>query len=266
MRLDDSSAALDNHAARRMHISEWQHLRVLVMAEGDYGSSRSATTGSPASESRTRARQAMTAVRRLREELSDLGAARNRHHQRHQPAIAATGTGAPGGHGRDRRRRARRGRAVTAAPPPPSRRSRRMKQNGARPRWSPTPTRYWSSGSRCRRTPTTRSDRERAHARVRCPTLWPAPPAVRGQPPPAATTRSLVPARASLDKRRPASRSTAATTLFTRARCAGPPRRACWRAGGRLALRSHRAGQFGMAIFGRLAACTWSRRLPAAGK
>jgi hypothetical protein len=35
MRLDAKLAALDNHAARRMHISEWQHLRVLAAAEGD---------------------------------------------------------------------------------------------------------------------------------------------------------------------------------------------------------------------------------------
>ena len=35
MRLDDKLAALDNHAARRMHISEWQHLRTLAAAEGD---------------------------------------------------------------------------------------------------------------------------------------------------------------------------------------------------------------------------------------
>ena len=35
MRLDDKLAALDNHAARRMHVSEWQHLRTLAAAEGD---------------------------------------------------------------------------------------------------------------------------------------------------------------------------------------------------------------------------------------
>ena len=35
MRLDDKLAALDNHAARRMRVSEWQHLRVLAAAEGD---------------------------------------------------------------------------------------------------------------------------------------------------------------------------------------------------------------------------------------
>lgn len=35
MRLDDKLAALDNHAARRMHVSEWQHLRALAAAEGD---------------------------------------------------------------------------------------------------------------------------------------------------------------------------------------------------------------------------------------
>lgn len=31
----DKLAALDNHAARRMRVSEWQHLRVLAIAEGD---------------------------------------------------------------------------------------------------------------------------------------------------------------------------------------------------------------------------------------
>ena len=31
----DKLAALDNHAARRMHVSEWQHLRTLAAAEGD---------------------------------------------------------------------------------------------------------------------------------------------------------------------------------------------------------------------------------------
>jgi hypothetical protein len=35
MRLDDKLAALDNHAARRMRVSEWQHLRTLAAAEGD---------------------------------------------------------------------------------------------------------------------------------------------------------------------------------------------------------------------------------------
>ena len=35
MRLDDKLAALDNHAARRQHVSEWQHLRTLAAAEGD---------------------------------------------------------------------------------------------------------------------------------------------------------------------------------------------------------------------------------------
>lgn len=35
MRLDDKLAVLDNHAARRMHVSEWQHLRTLAAAEGD---------------------------------------------------------------------------------------------------------------------------------------------------------------------------------------------------------------------------------------
>lgn len=35
MRLDDKLAALDNHAARRQHVSEWQHLRAIAAAEGD---------------------------------------------------------------------------------------------------------------------------------------------------------------------------------------------------------------------------------------
>ena len=35
MYVADKLAALDNHAARRMHISEWQHLRTLAAAEGD---------------------------------------------------------------------------------------------------------------------------------------------------------------------------------------------------------------------------------------
>ena len=31
----DKLDRLDNHAARRMHVSEWQHLRMLALAEGD---------------------------------------------------------------------------------------------------------------------------------------------------------------------------------------------------------------------------------------
>lgn len=33
--LDDKLAALDSHAARRMDVREWQHLRTLARAEGD---------------------------------------------------------------------------------------------------------------------------------------------------------------------------------------------------------------------------------------
>ena len=40
MRAADKLDRLDNHAARRQHVSEWQHLRTLAMAEGD---SRTAT-------------------------------------------------------------------------------------------------------------------------------------------------------------------------------------------------------------------------------
>ena len=35
MRLDDKLAALDNHAARRIDVREWEHLRILARAEGD---------------------------------------------------------------------------------------------------------------------------------------------------------------------------------------------------------------------------------------
>ncbi len=35
MRVADKLDRLDNHAARRMHVSEWQHLRMLAIAEGD---------------------------------------------------------------------------------------------------------------------------------------------------------------------------------------------------------------------------------------
>ncbi len=35
MNAADKLDRLDNHAARRMHVSEWQHLRMLALAEGD---------------------------------------------------------------------------------------------------------------------------------------------------------------------------------------------------------------------------------------
>lgn len=94
MRLDDKLAALDNHAARRMHVSEWQHLRVLAAAEGDSRIVEECDYRIAKLESRTRARQAMTAVGRLREELFDLGRCEVVTTSGHQPAIAATGTGA----------------------------------------------------------------------------------------------------------------------------------------------------------------------------
>ena len=68
----DKLDRLDNHAARRMHVSEWQHLRMLALAEGDSRTVTECDYRIAKLESRTRARQAMTAVGQLREELFDI--------------------------------------------------------------------------------------------------------------------------------------------------------------------------------------------------
>jgi len=72
MRLDDKLAALDNHAARRMHVSEWQHLRTLAAAEGDSVIVAECDYRIAKLTARTRAQEAMLAVGRLRESLHDL--------------------------------------------------------------------------------------------------------------------------------------------------------------------------------------------------
>ena len=94
MYVADKLAALDNHAARRMHISEWQHLRTLAAAEGDSVIVAECNYRIAKLTERTRAQEAMRVVGRLRESLFDLGGCEVVTTSGHQPAIAATGTGA----------------------------------------------------------------------------------------------------------------------------------------------------------------------------
>jgi len=94
MRLDAKLAALDNHAARRMHVSEWQHLRTLAAAEGDSVIVAECDYRIAKLTARTRADEAMRAVGRLRESLHDLGGCEVVTTSGRQPAIAATCTGA----------------------------------------------------------------------------------------------------------------------------------------------------------------------------
>ena len=72
MRLDDKLAALDNHAARRIDVREWEHLRILARAEGDSVIVAECDYRIAKLTARTRAQEAMLAVGRLRESLNDL--------------------------------------------------------------------------------------------------------------------------------------------------------------------------------------------------
>ena len=95
MRLDDKLAALDNHAARRMHVSEWQHLRTLAAAEGDSRIVAECDYRIAKLTARTRAQEAMRVVDEARAMLgreipmgAEIGVSSGTEH-----SIAATSTG-----------------------------------------------------------------------------------------------------------------------------------------------------------------------------